>query len=307
MILTVCANPSVDSFWLVDHIDKGTANRSEEELFFPGGKGIHVAYAIKELGSDVVTLCIWGGQTGKWLKDQCLENDIETIGPFINQWTRLCITTKSSTDWNETELLGAGPKLSKSEVDSFLTSYKNFLQTENPDAVVISGSVPKGFPDDTYQKMISKAQRFSVPAYLDASGPLLQHALKANPFAVHINEYEGKALCHFDEPRKIAQWLQQYCDVAAVTAGAKGLFLSVDENLYHSYCKLDQSQITSTVGSGDCLLAGLSLATLKNKNHEYWAKFATACATANCVNPQLGMLDAEDVNSFLSKITLETL
>lgn len=307
MILTVCANPSVDSFWLVDHIDKGTTNRSEEESFFPGGKGIHVAYSINELGEKSTVLGIWGGQTGKWLKNQCLENNIESIGPSVDQWSRLCITVNSSSDWNETELLGAGPKLSKSEIDSFLNSYSNFLQTKNPDAVVISGSIPKGFPDDTYQKMISEAQRFSVPSYLDASGSLLQHALEANPFAVHINEHEGKALCNFDEPRKIAQWLQQYCDVAAVTAGAKGLFLSVDENLYHSFHELDPSQIISTVGSGDCLLAGLTLATLKNDSHEYWATFATACATANCIHPQLGMLDAEDVDSFLSKITLETL
>jgi tagatose 6-phosphate kinase len=38
-ILSVCPNPSVDTFVWVDHIHAGRVTRAEREQHFPGGKG----------------------------------------------------------------------------------------------------------------------------------------------------------------------------------------------------------------------------------------------------------------------------
>src|SRR5699024_2460514 len=76
ILITVCANPSVVSFWKVGSLERGTTNRSEKESFFPGGKGIHTALALAELGQQVTTLGLWGGQTGRWLQHECNRRDI---------------------------------------------------------------------------------------------------------------------------------------------------------------------------------------------------------------------------------------
>lgn len=305
MILTVCANPSVDSFWAVDQIEKGTTNRSKNESFYPGGKGIHVAFALNELGAKVTTLGIWGGQTGEWIREKCSDRKIMTIGITIEEWTRICLTTKSSTAWDGTEILGAGPRVQQYNVNLFMHLYEEFLRQKKPEAVVISGSVPRGITEDCYHQMITIAKKNTVPSFVDASGPLLENALEAHPFSVHINHQEGKELSGLEEPGKIARWLGKYCRMAAVTAGAEGLFLFVDDVLYHASIKLESSQIRSTVGAGDCLFAGLCLATLKYDDPAKWAELSAACGSANCINPDLGMLKESDVHTLIKKVKLE--
>lgn len=305
MILAVCANPSVDSFWSVNDIRKGTTNRSTRESFYPGGKGIHVAFALKELDQKVAILGVWGGQTGQWLKEQCFDRDIQPIGPHLKEWTRICITNKSETDWNETELLGSGPAVDEHEIRSFQIAFQQYLTENDIEAVTISGSVPRGFEEDLYQKLVELGQTTELPVFVDASGPLLKQALSAHPYAVHINRHEGKELCGSSDPVKTARWLSDYCTVAAVTAGADGLYLLSEGKLLHASCSIDPSKIHSTIGSGDCLLAGLCLATLTNDDPEEWARFATACGSANCIHSELGMLSAEDVTDLLDKVKVE--
>ncbi len=304
MILTVCANPSVDSFWAIDSIKKGTTNRSRNETFFPGGKGIHTAFALNELGEDVATLAIWGGQTGTWLQQECRKRYIATLGPTIEEWNRLCIALQSDSDWDETELLGGGPSIDVKTAERFETSYTQSLGDKNIEAVLISGSTPAGFTDDLYARMVAKAKDVNVPAFVDASGLLMKKTLNAGPHAIHINLKEGKELSGKESPAEIAEWLANYCTLAAVTAGAEGLYLAYKNELFHASYKLDESQITSTIGAGDCLLAGLCQANLRNEDPAYWAKFAAACGSANCLHPQLGMLKKKDVERIVNQVTI---
>ncbi|SMO52743.1 1-phosphofructokinase family hexose kinase [Fodinibius sediminis] len=304
MILTVCANPSVDSFWAIDQIQRGTTNRSAAESFYPGGKGIHTAFALRELGQQVMVLGVWGGQTGQWLKEQCLERDIEPVGPHVEAWTRICITNQSATEWNETEILGGGPSIAAHQVRKFKTTYQQCLADENIKAVTIGGSAARGFGDKLYAEMIELAQEAGRPVFLDASGLLLKNALAAQPYAIHINRDEGKQLCGKEDPAAIARWLSAHCTLAAVTNGADGLYLLHDGQLWHSSHYLAPSEIHSTIGSGDCLLAGLCLATFNYDFPEQWAKFATACGSANCISPQLGMLAAADVHKIFEHVTV---
>lgn len=305
MILAVCANPSVDSFWSVSDIRKGTTNRSAGESFYPGGKGLHVAFALRELDQDVSVLGVWGGQTGQWLKEQCLDRDIQPIGPHLEEWTRICITNQSETDWNETELLGGGPSVDKHEIQRFQTTFQQYITENQLEAITISGSVPRGFDDNLYQQLVKTGQSADIPVFVDASGPLLKPALSAHPYAVHINRHEGKALCGNNDPADIVRWLSDSCTVAAVTAGADGLYLLSDGELLHASCPIDPSKIHSTIGSGDCLLAGLCFATLDSDVPKAWARFATACGSANCLRPDLGMLSAADVTNLLDNVNIE--
>lgn len=307
MILAVCANPSVDSFWSLPAVRQGTTNRSSAETYYPGGKGIHIAFALQELGEEVTVLGIWGGQTGEWLKKQCNENDINTIGPSVEEWNRLCISMKSNTDWNETELLGAGPKVDEATRKAFYEAYRTFINKYAPQAVVMSGSAPAGFENRIYRRLVSVAQNMELPTFVDASNSLLKEALEVQPHAIHINHHEGQEICNYDHPGDIARWLGDFCNVAAVTAGTDGLYLQVDKQLFNAYHRMDSSKIVSTVGAGDCLFAGLCKATLKNKDSAYWAKYSAACGTANCINPQLGILKNEDVEKIMKTVTLKNL
>lgn len=304
MILAVCANPSVDSFWSVPALSRGTTNRSRAETYYPGGKGIHVAFALNELGQEVVILGLWGGQTGKWLKQQCTQKGITPIGPTVDQWNRLCLTMRSDTDWDETELLGHGPDLNSETATAFTTVYEQFVNHKNPEAVIMCGSVPAGLDDDTYHQLVRHAQKKDISTFVDASGSLLQQTLDAHPHSIHINLKEGRELSNFSDPIDIAKWLHEYCSISAVTAGKDGLYLKTKNQFLHSSYRLEPSSIISTIGSGDCLFAGLCLATLTHEEPTRWARFAAACGSANCIHPPLGMLKQKDVKTIVHDVTL---
>jgi 1-phosphofructokinase family hexose kinase len=305
MILTVCANPSVDSFWSVDHLKRQTTNRSRKETFYPGGKGLHTAFALSELDQEVTILGLWGGQTGRWLRQQCGERNIAAIGPEVEQWNRLCITVKSGSSWNETELLGSGPKVDEKARKDFWSDYKQCLENNDITAVIISGSVPRGFEDDIYRQLITQTKKLGIPVFVDASGPLLEQTFSAHPLGIHINQKEGEELCNQKNPINIAKWINKYCELAAVTAGSDGLYLALGDEIFHASYKINDSDIYGTIGSGDCLLAGLCLAYLSCNDPEYWARFGAACGSANCLHPELGMLKAEDVKDILPEVIIE--
>lgn len=304
MILAVCANPSVDSFWATPALARGTTNRSKSETYYPGGKGIHAGFALNELGREVAVLGIWGGQTGAWLKRKCKEKEVAPIGPKTEQWNRFCITMKSDSDWNETELLGHGPDVEPQTAETFEAAYEQFICTENPEAIMICGSVPAGLDQNIYSQLVTRAKQNDIPAFVDASGSFLQQTLDARPYSIHVNLQEGRELSGFSDPADIAKWLFEFCSVAAVTAGADGLYLKTEQHLLHSYYQLEPSEIISTIGAGDCLFAGLCSGTLKRQSPIHWAKLAAACGSANCIHPPLGMLKKEDVKAIVRDVTL---
>ena len=304
MILSVCANPSVDSFWSIPDITKATTNRSTGESFYPGGKGIHVAMALSELGAAVTALGVWGGPTGRWLQEECQGRNITTLGPEVEGWTRICVTNQTDTPWNETEFLGGGPTLSQQECQQFEEAFRQALADNAIEAVTISGSIPDGFNIGIYKKLVNQCKDADIPTFVDASGLLLEETLHARPHAIHINHHEGQALCSSDSPSDIARWLSEYCTVAAVTAGADGLYLATNNTLWHGSYTIPSSKIYSTVGAGDCLTAGLCLASLRYDSPQEWVKLGTACGSANCIHPKLGMLSANDVTTIAENVTL---
>jgi tagatose 6-phosphate kinase len=88
MILTVCPNPSVDKFLYLADFKADSVNRSLREEAFPGGKGVHVALALKQLRMPTELIGTWGGPTGRWIRQECERKGVECFGPELSGWTR---------------------------------------------------------------------------------------------------------------------------------------------------------------------------------------------------------------------------
>lgn len=80
---------------------------------------------------------------------------------------------------------------------------------------------------------------------------------------------------------------------------ADGLYLYDQYGSLHAICHIEK--IYSAVGSGDCLVAGLSIATFKKYTLEKTAGLAAAAGTANCLRKDLGMLYKKDVDELFQK------
>ena len=285
MILCVCPNPAIDKLVFLDSFKTERVNRINKEFSYPGGKGVHVALGLKELGEEVALLSIWGGTSGNWIKQACETHGIACYGPEIEEETRTCLTIKSENSSLETELLGAGPIIGKKEYTSFVDSYEKLLKKAA--VVSMNGSWSKNFIDASYAPFIEKASLLNIKSFVDCSGSLLTAALEKKPHAVHINHHEAYDIYKSNDPTEIFIKLAAHSDIAAVTYGEKGLYLSDGKKAVHALSKVEN--LISTVGSGDSLMAGLIVAHQRNYNLLETAKLGAASGAANCIRKELGM------------------
>lgn len=299
-ILVVCPNPAVDIFAWVDSFGIGHSNRITKEKRFPGGKGVHVAMALAELEEKVILLGFWGAVTGDWIKQECKKYypKMECHGPSLKEWTRTCYTFKSEGKFDDTEILGLGPEINEEHQAEFENLLNDFLPQSK--AVAFCGSWPKGASAQAYQKLIRLANQHTIPSFLDCTGIQLKNALAEKPFGLHLNRSEVLAFTGLNSLQEAQKKISESCQVSAITDGAKGLYLHDGEKTFHSLAKIEK--VYSTIGSGDCLLAGIIAGFVRQLVPQDIANLGAVCGAANCVNPNLGMIDKKDVLNLLEKI-----
>lgn len=298
-ILVVCPNPAVDIYAYMPQFEVGVPNRISEEKRYPGGKGLHVGMALAELGFDVTIAGFWGGETGQWIQKKANHYypNIKFIGPELEEWTRSCYTFKSTGDFDDTEILGTGPVISKSDYELFLEAIRKTLP--GVQYVALSGSWPKGAPESGYAEIIGLCQEADVPTMLDCTGVQLSNALDMRPTAVHLNRKEITEFYQTDF-ESAGKRILSNCEIAAITDGSKGLQLLSGQNTYHSLAKIDK--VISTIGSGDCLTAGVVAGLVQNMELQQVSNLGAACGAANCLREDLGMLYKKHVEELLSEL-----
>ena len=304
-VLVVCPNPSVDSWIWLDELRLQETNRVTREEHYPGGKGTHVAMALAELGRPVHLLGYWAGPTGQWIRAEAERRypHLRCIGPTVTGWSRHCYTVRSAHDLDGTEVLGTGPTLLPEDVDALCELFEE--EVKNARCVAMSGSWPRQAPDNGYARLIRCATDQRKAVFLDCTGPALTHALEQRPFCVHLNRPEATQRYGVNELAEAISQLLASCSQAAVTDGARGLWLADAQQTVRAQCAPDNVQ--STVGSGDCLVAGLVDAFLLEKDLMASARRGVACGAANCQHEELGILRQEDVTALEQRATVEVI
>lgn len=301
MILCVCPNPSIDTYAWLDPIQYGAVNRIHKMKEFPGGKGTHVAFALKELDADVSLFGNWAGNNGDWIKDASKNAGIHPIGIPLKGNNRKCYTFRSGDKtFDNTELLEPGPNMTENDWKKFLKKFTAHIKRH--DLVCMAGSWPNGAPDDAYLQLLKICAKNYTKAILDCSGIQLKNALKTNFFGLHINEHEAKEALGVDKSDEVFEFLKDKVSLIALTKGKEGLYLRSKNKLLHANVRIDK--VISTVGSGDCLTAGIAYGIANGLTSKDIARYGAACGAANCLNENLGMLKASDVRRLLPKVNL---
>lgn len=304
MILSVCPNPSIDCYAWAEKIKTGEVNRIEKLQEYPGGKGTHVALAVRELAGHSRIFGGWAGATGEWIKHACHEKKIEVSGIDLKGNNRKCYTFRSSNpEFADTEILEPGPELTPADWKDFQETFRK--EVSNSSLVCFSGSWPTGAPKDAYLKLIEIATKEKKKVFLDCSGEQLEEALKSSFFGLHLNENEAFNFCGSENFEDLLRKLKGQVRLVAMTRGKAGLWMYYEGKIYIANVKIDR--VLSTVGSGDCLTAGIVWAVEKDLKPKEIAAYGVACGAANCLNEDLGMLKKEDVNKLLREVECKTI
>ncbi len=305
MITTVTLNPAVDKTYTTTGLIMGQVNRMKSVRNIAGGKGINVAKILRQYGHPVTAMGFLGGYTGAFIETYIKE--IQAVGAFttIREETRSSINIVAE-DGYVTEILEPGPEISQGELECFLADYRQKIgQSE---LVILSGSVPKGIPEDIYLTLIQLAKEQGKKVILDTSGTYLAAGIKAQPFMIKPNLKEleyfvGHRISGVDEAALVARKLvEDGIAHVMVSLGKKGLLYTAEGMERVLYTKSPEIKQKNTIGCGDSVVASFCMSYLNEADPEEIIKKAAAISTANATTLDIAVIPMEQAEELYQEI-----
>ncbi len=305
MIYTVTLNPALDRTLHVEALVPGQSTRVQSEARFAGGKGIDVSRALHEMGSDNVALGLVGGFDGKELEGRLLLAGVACRFTHIANETRTNVIIQDEKNGTETALLARGPEVQPSEVIDFLE-----VLEKSPDMsfLVISGSLPSGLTPEVYSRMIAIGRERGARVVLDTAGDALRQAIRARPSVIKPNRQElaglgGKPPRDLDAVLGYADQLREWVETALVSLGADGIVMVTRDRVFQA--RPPKVTVKSTVGAGDCAVAGFVHGLAIGEEETDALRRAVAAGTAATLNEGTGLCRCADIDDILPQVTLE--
>ena len=252
--LCICLSPAIDATvrmnaWPTD----GCIIKNAADTFAPGGKTVNVARWLAKRGAIVACGGLLGEDNAvmfeKELKKYGIEDRFVRV-PGSTRVNEMFVTPQGSFKVN---------RAAEWKIDS-CASLTSGQETASPflsagfDVVILSGSLPKGWSDDTYRQMVEAAKKTGAKVVLDASGKALVEGVKAHPDVIKPNAEECEVLIGFvpktpDDFKKANAALKAFCDYPIISDGGAGCWFDGE------FVAAPKVEVLDTTAAGDTLLA----------------------------------------------------
>lgn len=305
MIYTVTLNPALDKTVEIPSLTIDAVNRITTVRTDPGGKGINVSKVISKLGGKSIATGILGGETGRTILSALEDMHLTTQFHFVEGETRTNMKIIDPVQHTNTDINEPGVTVSAEILDTLLQELLHKLVSN--DIVVISGSMPKGSPKDTYFTWTKACREKGAKVILDADGDLLKGGLAASPYLIKPNNHElsalvGRTLSTQEELAQTAKELMADYGISkiVVSMGGEGaLYVTEDEILYAKGLKVP---VGSTVGAGDSVVAALAVAEETGMSLEKTVCLSTATGAANVMCSGTQAAEYEVIKELMPKV-----
>jgi len=282
VIITVTLNPSLDRTLHFPGLLIGALNRATSSRVDLSGKGVNVSMALREFGLESIMTGFVAGQSGRVLVEGLRAAGYACGLVEVSGETRSNITVIDDASDVTTKLNEPGPQVSEDD----LAALEAWLlaQSGPGDLVILSGSLPRGLPDDTYARLVRVVAGQGACAVLDTSGEPLRQGCAARPDLVKPNAVEAAELIgSVPEPGDgLADSLR-----AMLRLGPRRVLLSLDRRGAACagpdgawYAEAPAISEVSAVGAGDALLSGTLWAALQGFAAHEALRWGVAAGTA---------------------------
>jgi 1-phosphofructokinase family hexose kinase len=305
VILAVALNPALDlTYELTAPLRVGGTNRVTAVHARPGGKALNVARVLARLGRTVIAIGPCGGATGQTLAATATAHRIDARWVPIAGETRRTVAVWDRQVDEVTMLNEPGPTLAAAEWQSLLEAAET---AGRPAAVVLSGSLPPGAPDDAYATLTRLGSALGALTFIDTDGPGLPPAVAAQPSLVKLNRDELAAITGDDDIRAGATALRDHGAEAVVASdGSRGLLGVTPAGTW--WARPPAVERGNPTGAGDAALAGLVAASLDGRPWPERLRQAAAwgaSAAGTAVAGDIGFL--EQLEQLTARTVLEEL
>lgn len=254
MFATLTLAPAIDCTVTLDHrLTPGDVHLVSDETVRPGGKGINVAKVLAARGCHVAA----GGLLGQ-----------DNTAPFERLLAQMDIRDRFVRVPGETRrnlmIIDGGreykvnrPALPDLPYEEAFVRGAVIQLVAGAEVVVLSGSLPKRFPTDTYARIVRVLRAMGKVVVLDTSGDALRGGVPSKPTIIKPNRAEcedlvGYALTSPDAFRRACAELLQRHEVVILSDGARGAWFAQGGRVFHATSP--EVQVADTTAAGDMLL-----------------------------------------------------
>ena len=310
MIATVTLNPAVDrTIWLESALRVGDTNRVLRSSMDPGGKGVNMALVLKECGQEAIALGFLGGNTGRFIQTYLEGRGIATAFVEVSGETRTNLAVQDGSGKPPTTFHEPGPEVTAEDLRQLGEQIRQVLPKSQ--FVAFGGSIPPGAPPDVYNKLVSYCQQSGVKAILDTDGTLLFNALEVKPYLVKPNRAEaerllGRSLRSLEDTVEGAlELVQRGVTIALISLGIKGAVATDGNEVWHAVPPTVAS--SSTVGSGDSMLAGVASALAGGATLGDALRLGTAAGAATAASPLADLATRAEIEAMFAQVRVRKL
>ena len=302
LITTVTLNAAIDKTYTISSFKTGKINRTQSVLTEAGGKGLNVAKVLQILGVPVAATGIVGGYTGKQICSLLDKIDLSYDFIHLEEESRQCINIIDEQTKVNTEILEQGPHVNENDWEKF--QIKLCQMAEKSKYIILSGSLPKGLPSESYSKLI-KLIGSKCHVIVDSSGPALAQAIGESPYLIKPNEKEMADLLdkdRLDESAIIEAFKKIDIPVFIVSLGERGALASIHGDLYK--IAVPKISALNPVGSGDAFLAGITAGLYKGLSVTDSLLLAGASGAANALEKRSGFVRLKTIEALKNEIKI---
>lgn len=300
MIATLTLNPALDKSTEVERLVPEKKMRCAEPFITPGGGGINVSKAIKELGGESLAVFPCGGLNGSMLQNQLRELSINVDAIPVAGDTRENFAVNELSSGKQYRFIMPGAPLNAKDLANIR---EHLWKAEGLRYLVCSGSLPPGVPDDFIAEIAAIATKKRFRLVVDTSGRSLQKALETGVYLVKPNMTElcslaGKDYLEGPEIKNAAMAIvsKHQTEIVVVSMGPAGAML-----VTKGECKSFPAPVVkklNTVGAGDSMVAGIVWMLATGKPLIEAVRFGIACGTAATVSKSSKLFNKADAERF---------
>ena len=307
-ITVLCLNPAVDVTYEVARLIDNQKTYATTTRYDPGGNGINVGRAFKQMDINAHTFCVIAGETGEFLQRMLTRQLDDVYYEFVDGETRINTTILEQQTNTQYHVSGIGPTISPHHLEQLL---EVFVTLTDKGMAVITGSLQPNIPVELYAEVTERIRQKGGRPVVDAPVAPLRHAIAKRPFLIKANLFElesllGKSLTSIDEIAAEARQIeQQGVDYVCVSMGGDGALLVGPDNTY--LAAAPEIKIRATVGAGDSMVAGMTAAFSRNASAQEALRQGIACGTGTAMHPGTELFSADDIAELAPQIVIRTM
>ena len=293
-IITVTLNPAIDRVLEVDGFKIGGHQLGRLRHRVAAGKGINVSKALARLGVPSVATGFLGRDNAQEFEALLLPPDQRDLLTRIKLQffeipgaTRENVTLIDTTDQAETHVRDQG--VAVGEKDLLRLKRKLDLMSRAGALVIFGGGLPPGVEGEQLAQLahicISAGARVVVDSSASAMAAVSGLPLwMVKPNREELAELVGRPVGE-GRPQVLAagRELASRYEYVLVSLGAEGGLAFHGERAVAGHVPIQSDRVVSSVGCGDCMVAGMVAGINRGEDWEQAYRLALGAATANVI------------------------